>query len=79
MTMTVRNIAERQRLGLLFIFNFYSPTILELVVGFVETSYSVSERDGSVTVAVEIKRGTVGDGETVSVKFATKDKTATGT
>ena len=43
------------------------------------TVYSVSEGDGSVTVVVEIKQGTVGGGETVSVAFATKDKTATGT
>ena len=41
--------------------------------------YFVSEGDGSVTVVVEIKQGTVGGGETVSVDFVTKDKTAAGT
>ena len=57
----------------------FSHHLLELVVGFVRTVYSVSEGDGSVIAVIVIKQGTVGGGETVSVDFATKDKTATGT
>ena len=37
---------------------------LELIVGFVDTVYSVSEAVATVTVLVEIKAGTVRDGET---------------
>ena len=50
-----------------------------LAIGFVQTVYSVSEGDGNVTVVVEIKQGTVGSGETVSLEFITQDITATGT
>ena len=52
---------------------------LELIVGFVDTVYSVSEAVGTVTVLVEIKAGTVGDGETVRMEFTTRDKTASST
>ena len=52
---------------------------LELIVGFVETVYSVLEAVGTVTVLVEIKAGTVGDGEPVKLKFTTRDKTASST
>ena len=37
----------------------------------------MSEGDGSVTVFVEIKQGTVGGGETVTLEFTTRDNTAT--
>ena len=47
-----------------------------LFVGFQKTVYSVSESDGTVTVSVEIKKGTVGDGQTVSLNFITRDNTA---
>ena len=56
----------------------FSHHLLELVVGFVQTLYFVSEGDGSVIVIVEIKQGTVRGGDTVSLEFATKDKSATG-
>ena len=49
---------------------------LELIVGFVETVYSVIESVGDVMVLVEIKAGTVGDGETVRLQFTTRDNTA---
>ena len=49
---------------------------LELIVEFVDTVYSVSESVGTVTVLVEIKAGTVGDGETVRLLFTTRDNTA---
>ena len=46
---------------------------VELTVGFVKTVYSVSEGDGNVTVTVGILNGTVGAGETVILKFSTRD------
>ena len=52
---------------------------LELIVGFVDTVYSVLEGVGTVTVLVEIKAGTVGDEETVRMEFTTRDKTASST
>ena len=52
---------------------------LELIVGFIDTVYSVSEAVATVTVLVEIKAGTVGDGETVRMEFTTRDKTASST
>ena len=57
----------------------FSHHLLELVVGFVQTLYFVSEGDGSIIVIVEIKQGTVRGGETVSLEFTTKDRSATGT
>ena len=36
----------------------------------------MSESDGTVTVTVEIKKGTVGDGQTVSLEFNTRDNRA---
>ena len=36
----------------------------------------MSESDGTVPVTVEIKKGTVGDGQTVSLNFITRDNTA---
>ena len=56
----------------LFIF-FFS----DLIVGFVDTTYNVSEGDGNVTVLVEIKQGTVGNGETITLEFTTRSNTAT--
>ena len=49
---------------------------LELIIRFVDTVYSVSEAVGTVMVLVEIKAGTVGDGETVRLQFTTRDNTA---
>ena len=49
---------------------------LELVVGFQKTVYSASECDGTANVIVQIKQGTVGNGETVSLEFTTGDNTA---
>ena len=49
---------------------------LELIIGFVDTVYSVSEAVGTVMVLVEIKAGTGGDGETIRLNFTTKDNTA---
>ena len=57
----------------LFLLNLFP---LELVVGFQKTVYSVSEGDGIATVIVEIKQGTVGNGQTVSLEFTTGDNTA---
>ena len=54
---------------------FFYPS--DLVVGFVDREYSVSEGDGSITVFVEIKQGIVGSGETVTLEFTTRDNTAT--
>ena len=36
----------------------------------------MSESDGTVPVTVEIKKGTVGDGQTVSLNFTTRDNTS---
>ena len=36
----------------------------------------MSEGDGTVTVTVEIKQGTVGDGQTFSLEFTTRDNKA---
>ena len=47
-----------------------------MIIGFVDTVYSVSEAVGTVMVLVEIKAGTVGDGETIRLNFTTKDNTA---
>ena len=52
---------------------------LELIFGFVDTVYFVSEAVGTVTVLVEIKAGTVGDGETVRLEFTTRNSTASST
>ena len=49
---------------------------LELIVGFVDTVYSVIEAVGTVMVLVEIKARTVGDGEIVRLQFTTSDNTA---
>ena len=49
----------------------------EVIVGFVDTAYSVSEGDVSVNVTVEIKQGKVGNGETVILELTTRDNTAT--
>ena len=57
-------------------FLWLSP--LELIVGFVDTVYSVSEAVGTVMVLVEIKAGTARDGEPVKLEF-TRDKTASST
>ena len=49
---------------------------LELVVGFQKTVYSASEGIGTANIIVEIRHGTVGNGETVSLEFTTEDNTA---
>ena len=41
-----------------------------------KTVYSVSKRDGTVTVTVEIKQGIEGNGQNISLKFTTRDNTA---
>ena len=55
-------------------FPLLSP--LELIVGFVDTVYSVIEAVDTVMVLVEIKAGTVGDGEIVRLQFTTRNNTA---
>ena len=64
----------------LFLITLFLLTLfpLELVVGFQKTVYSVSEGDGTATIIVEIKQGTVGNGQTVSLEFTTGDNTAMG-
>ena len=46
-----------------------------VVIGFAETSYTVSESEGTATVTVEILEGTVADGN-ITVQFSTRDNTA---
>ena len=46
-----------------------------VVVGFSETSYTVSESEGTATVTVEILEGTVAD-DSITVQFSTRDNTA---
>ena len=46
-----------------------------VVIGFSETSYTVSESEGTATVTVEILEGTVAD-DSITVQFSTRDNTA---
>ena len=47
-----------------------------MVVGFRKATYTVSEDDDVAIVTVDIFEGTVGDGESFSLQFCTKDNTA---
>ena len=46
-----------------------------VIIGFSETSYTVSESEGTATVTVEILEGTVAD-EDITLQFLTQDNTA---
>ena len=58
------------KISLLWI-SFLGP----VVIGFSETSYTVSESEGTATVTVEILEGTVAD-DSITVQFSTRDNTA---
>ena len=55
------------------LFFFFFPGV---VVGFTESTYTVSEGDGVAIVTVKLLEGTVGDGESFSLLFSTQDNTA---
>ena len=58
------------------IFFLYLPPSIGVTIGFVETSYSVDESDGSAVVTVAVLSGELSDD--VVVGFVTLDDTAIG-
>ena len=58
----------------MFLLFFLLP--VPVVIGFSETSYTVSESEGTATVTVEILEGTVADDDDIIVQFFTEDNTA---
>ena len=54
------------------------PTDIRATIGFREPSYTVVEGEGSVTVEVELRSGTIPAGNEVVVSFSTANQVATG-
>ena len=59
-----------------FLFTLFFFLFSVVVVGFTETTYTVSEGDGVAVVTVKTFEGTVGDGECFNLQCSTQENTA---